>query len=52
MGQLLTTSSVPQGQRLAYWTDMICDEYVQLACDALQRYDYIASNQSHSHAHL
>jgi AraC-like DNA-binding protein len=52
MGQLLTTSSVPQRQRLAYWTDMICDEYVQLACDALQRDDFSGSIQSHSLAHL
>ena len=52
MGQLLTTSSVPHEQRLAYWTDMICDVYVQLACDALRRDDFSGSIQSHSLAHL
>jgi AraC-like DNA-binding protein len=34
MNQLLSTDAVPSGQRLAYWTDMICNVYVQLGCDA------------------
>ncbi|MEN3293415.1 MAG: hypothetical protein V7642_2668 [Burkholderiales bacterium] len=30
----LTTESVPIRERLAYWTDIACDVYVQLDCDA------------------
>src|SRR5690554_610142 len=52
MSELLTTASVPQGQRLAYWTDMICDVYVQLDCDALRDDDFNGSIRSHSLAHL
>ena len=52
MGRLVTTSSVPPGERLAYWTDMICDVYVQLACDAERHDDFSGSIQSHSLAHL
>ena len=37
MGQLLTTDTVAPRDRLAYWTDAICDVYVQLECDALRR---------------
>lgn len=33
MTQLLSTAVVPREQRLAYWTDMICNVYVQLDCD-------------------
>ncbi|REM27849.1 AraC family transcriptional regulator, partial [Mycobacterium tuberculosis] len=33
MNQLLSTDAVPRDQRLAYWTDMICNVYVQLGCD-------------------
>ena len=33
MTQTLSTAVVPREQRLAYWTDMICNVYVQLACD-------------------
>jgi len=33
MTQLLSTAVVPREQRLAYWTDMICNVYVQLGCD-------------------
>lgn len=29
----LSTDSVEPGQRLAYWTDMVCNTYVQLDCD-------------------
>jgi hypothetical protein len=35
MNQLLSTEAVPRNQRLAYWTDMICNVYVQLGCDAV-----------------
>lgn len=33
MTSLLSTDAVPRSQRLAYWTDMICNVYVQLGCD-------------------
>lgn len=34
MPRVLSTASVEPGQRLAYWTDMVCDTYVQLDCEA------------------
>jgi AraC-like DNA-binding protein len=34
MLQLLTTAVVEPGRQLAYWTEMVCDTYVQLDCDA------------------
>lgn len=34
MSTRLSTSLVAPRQRLAYWTDMVCDTYVQLECDA------------------
>ena len=34
MSQLLTTAAVEPGRQLAYWTEMVCDTYVQLDCDA------------------
>ena len=34
MHQAVTTASVEPGQRLAFWTDMVCNTYVQLDCDA------------------
>ena len=36
MNSLLSTDAVPRGQRLAYWTDMICNVYVQLGCDPVR----------------
>jgi AraC-like DNA-binding protein len=36
MNQLLSTDAVPRDQRLAYWTDMICNVYVQLGCDPVR----------------
>lgn len=36
MPRLLSTADVEVRHRLAYWTDMICDTYVQLECDAGQ----------------
>ena len=29
-----STADLPPSQRLAYWTDMVCANYVQLECDA------------------
>lgn len=34
MGQTVSTASVEPSQRLAYWTDLVCDTFVQLECDA------------------
>lgn len=34
MSQLLSTAEVVPAQRLAYWSDVVCDTYVQLECDA------------------
>jgi len=34
MPRLLSTADVETRHRLAYWTDMVCDTYVQLECDA------------------
>lgn len=34
MGQTISTASVEPSQRLAFWTDLVCDTYVQLDCDA------------------
>ena len=39
MTQLLSTDAVSRDQRLAYWTDMICNVYVQLECDAVKHDD-------------
>jgi AraC-like DNA-binding protein len=43
MAQLLTTESVSPAMRLAYWSDMICNTYVHLECDA-QRTDAFAGS--------
>jgi AraC-like DNA-binding protein len=32
MDKFLTTSAVPRDQRIEYWTDLICDSYVNLSC--------------------
>ncbi len=52
MTQLFTTSSVPAAERLAYWTDMICDVYVQLDCDAAERAGFKGSIRTHTLAQL
>jgi AraC-like DNA-binding protein len=39
MNQLLSTDAVARDQRLAYWTDMICNVYVQLGCDPVRAGD-------------
>jgi AraC-like DNA-binding protein len=33
MGQTISTASIEPSQRLAYWTDLVCDTFVQLDCD-------------------
>ena len=34
MPRILSTASVDARQRVAFWTDLVCDTYVQLECDA------------------
>lgn len=34
MRQAVSTNAVEPNQRLAFWTDMVCNTYVQLDCDA------------------
>jgi hypothetical protein len=34
MSRTLSTHDVAAPRRLAFWTDMVCDTYVQLQCDA------------------
>lgn len=34
MSRTLSTAQVAPADRLAYWTDLVCDAYVQLGCDA------------------
>ena len=33
MSRTLSTAAVAERQRLAFWTDLVCDTYVQLECD-------------------
>jgi AraC-like DNA-binding protein len=33
MSRTISTTSVATPQRLAFWTDLVCDTYVQLECD-------------------
>ena len=47
MRQVLTTDAVAPGERLAYWTDMVCSTYVQLECDAPGRGSFGGSILSH-----
>lgn len=34
MARILSTASVAAPQRVAFWTDLVCDTFVQLECDA------------------
>jgi AraC-like DNA-binding protein len=34
MARILSTESVAAPQRVAFWTDLVCDTFVQLECDA------------------
>ena len=34
MAHVVSTAEVDASQRVAYWTDLVCDTYVQLECDA------------------
>ncbi len=38
--QILSTSSVPRSHRLPYWRDLVCDTFVDLACDVHQKTDF------------
>ena len=48
MTLLLNTDAVPPRERLAYWTDMICNTYVQLECDAVECHRFAGSIDSQS----
>ena len=43
MTQILRTDAVAQRERIAYWTDVICDVYVQLDCDSPAASDFSGS---------
>jgi AraC-like DNA-binding protein len=43
MTQILRTDAVAQRERMAYWTDVICDVYVQLDCDSPASSDFSGS---------
>ena len=43
MTQLLSTQTVAPKDRFAYWTDMICDVYVQLDCESSEARDFAGS---------
>ncbi len=45
---LLNTDTVPPRERLAYWTDMICNTYVQLECQASRSDSFAGSINSQS----
>ncbi len=45
---LLNTDTVPPRERLAYWTDMICNTYVQLDCEAIRSDRFSGSINSQS----
>ena len=47
MNQVLSTDAVPLQQRLEYWTDMICNVYVQLACDAVPTRNFKGDIRNH-----
>ena len=48
MTLLLNTIAVPPRDRLAYWTDMICNTYVQLECEAIRSDRFAGSIKSQS----
>ena len=43
MTQILRTDAVARRERIAYWTDVICDVYVQLDCDSPVAADFSGS---------
>lgn len=48
MEQFFTTESVPPAMRMAYWSDMICNTYVHLECDAARADTFDGSIRSQS----
>ena len=47
MSRTLSTHDVAAPRRLAFWTDMVCDTYVQLQCDAPAGTDVIDGEKEH-----
>ena len=39
----LSTDSVPQSHRLPYWRDLVCDTFVELACESVSPYNFSGS---------
>jgi AraC-like DNA-binding protein len=48
MSTILTTDAVDPRDRVAYWTDMICNVYVQLSCDPRLTPDFTGSIRRHT----
>ncbi|MEQ8266567.1 MAG: helix-turn-helix domain-containing protein [Parvibaculum sp.] len=44
--KVLTTESVPRSHRLSYWRDLVCDTFVELACESAAPHDFSGSIQS------
>lgn len=47
MSETLSTDTLPADQRLPFWTDLICQTYVQLECEVPNRLDFSGSIVSH-----
>lgn len=45
-GKILTTESVPPSHRLRYWRDLVCDTFVELACESASPQNFSGSIQS------
>lgn len=48
MSLLLTTNSVAPNLRVEYWTDVVCETYVQLECEAAEPAAFGGSIRSHA----
>jgi hypothetical protein len=44
MREIVSTDCVEPNQRLAFWTDLVCNTYVQLDCDAASGSSMIEGN--------
>ncbi len=44
MREIVSTNCVEPNQRLAFWTDLVCNTYVQLDCDAASGSEMIEGN--------
>lgn len=46
VANVLTTDSVPPSRRLPYWRDLVCDTFVELACETAAPGDFSGSIKS------